>query len=116
MNRDDGVPAIVLATEHLLDFAAFDQIGQLLDALRELRADILSLPCPVDQDAEIVRLGSECRNQLDFFLDAAAALECLLRLDLVGPEVGRRCASLYLGELVARASGFKDSSADRPRA
>jgi hypothetical protein len=116
MNRDDGVFAIVFATKHLLDFAAFDEIGELLDALRELRTDIFALTRPIDEHAEVVCFGFECRDQLDFFLDAAAALEDFLRLDLVVPEIGRRCAGLYLGKLVARTCGFKDSSGDRQRA
>ena len=78
--------------------------------------DVFALACPVDEHAEIVCFGSERRDQLDFFLDAATALEGFLRLDLVVPEIGRRCASLYLGKLVARTCGFKDSSGDRQRA
>jgi hypothetical protein len=116
MNRDDGVFPIMLATKHLLDFAALDEIRELLDALRKLRTDIFALTCPIDKHAEVVCFGSERRDQLDFFLDAAAALEDFLRLDLVVPEIGRRCAGLYLGKLVTRPCGFKDSSGDRQRA
>ena len=116
MNRDDGVLAIVLAAEHLLDLAAFDEAGELLDARRQLRSDIFALAGPVDEHAEVVCFGSERGDQLDFFLDAPAALKDLLRLDLVVPEIGRRCAGFYLGELVARACGFKDNSGDRRRA
>jgi len=116
MNRDDGVFAIVLAAEHLLDFAPFDEIRELFDALRELRTHIFALTCPVDEHAEIVSLGFESRDELDFFLDAAPALEDFLRLDLIVPEIWRRCPGLYLGKLVARPCGFKDSSEDRLRA
>jgi hypothetical protein len=89
MNRDDGVLAIVLATKHLLDFTALDEIRELLDALRELRANIFALTCPIDEHAEVLCFSSERRDQLDFFLNAAAALEDFLRLDLVVPEIGR---------------------------
>ena len=116
MNRDDGVPAIVLAAEHFLDFTALDEIGELLNALRELGSDIFPLACPIDEHAEVVCLGSERCDQLDLFLDAAAALEDFLRLDLVVPEIGRRRAGFYLCELVTRASGLKDNSGDRRRA
>jgi len=44
----------VLAAEHFLDLAGFDDGGELLDARRQFSADIFTLPCPVDQDAEIV--------------------------------------------------------------
>jgi hypothetical protein len=113
MNRDDGVPAIVLAAEHLLDFAALDQAGELLDPRRQLARHILTLAGPVDEHTQVVRFRLERGNQLDFFLDTAAALQGFLRLDLVVPEVRRGRASLYLRELVAGACGFKDSSANR---
>ena len=116
MNRDDGVPAIVLAAEHLLDLAALDKAGELLDAVGELRDDVFPLARPVDEHAQVVRLGRERGDQLDFFLDTPAALEDLLRLDLVAPEIGRRGARFYLGELVSRACGLKDNSGDRRRA
>jgi len=106
----------VLAAEHLLDLAAFDQAGELLDARRQLAGDVFSLACPVEEHAEIVRLGLERRDELDFFFDAAAALQDFLRLDLVVPETGRGRAGFYLCELVTRASGFKDNSGGRRRA
>ena len=107
VNRDDGVLAIVFAAEHLLDFAAFDETGELVDALRQLRSDIFALTGPIDEHAEVVCFGSERGDQLDFFLDAAAPLEGLLRLDLVVPEIGRGCAGFYLGKLVARACALQ---------
>jgi hypothetical protein len=58
----------------------------------------------------------ERRDQLNFLLDAAAALESLLRLDLVVPEIGRGGACFYFRELVTRACGLKDNSGDRRRA
>ena len=91
-----AVLAIVLAAEHLLDLAAFDQSGKLLDRRRQLRADVFPLARPVDEHAKIVRLGFESRDQLDLFLDPAAALKDFLRLDLVAPEIGRGGAGFYL--------------------
>jgi hypothetical protein len=113
VNRDDGVLAIVLAAEHLLDLAAFDEAGKLLDARGELRGDIFALARPVDEHTKVVCLGSERRDQLDLFLDSTAALKDFLRLDLVGPEIGRGCAGFYLCEFITRASGFKDNSGGR---
>jgi hypothetical protein len=89
MNRDDRVPSIVLTAQHLLDLAAFDEISEQLDPLRQLRSDVLALPRPIDEHAKIVRCRSELGDQLDFFLDAATALEDFLRLDLVVPEIRR---------------------------
>jgi hypothetical protein len=116
VNRNDGVLAVVLAAEHLLDFATLDEAGELLDAGSQIGGDILALAGPVEQHTKVVCLGSERRDQLDLFFDAAAALKDFLRLDLVVPEIRRRCAGLYLCELVTRAGGFKDNSGDRRRA
>jgi hypothetical protein len=44
----------VLAAEHFLDFAGFDDAGELLDPGGQFGADIFTLRRPVDQDAEIV--------------------------------------------------------------
>ena len=86
----------MLAAEHLLDFATFNKVGELLDALGKLRSDIFALPGPVDEDAEIVGFSGERRDELDFFLDAAAALKGFLRFDLVAPEIRGGCARFYL--------------------
>ena len=106
----------MLPAEHLLDLAAFHEAGELFDALGKLGRDIFALRRPVDQYAEVIGLGGEGGDQLYFFLDAAAALESFLRLDLVVPEIGRRRAGLYLCKLVTRSSCFKDNSGDRRRA
>jgi hypothetical protein len=106
----------VLAAEHLLDLAAFDEPGEFLDSLREIGNDILALLAPVDEHGKIVAFGFQRRNQLDFFFDAAAALEDFLRFGLITPEVRGRCAGFYLRELFCRASGLKDNSGDPLRA
>jgi hypothetical protein len=106
----------VLAAEHLLDLAAVDEPGKFLYTLRELGSDILALLGPVDEHGEIVAFGFQRRNQLDFFFDAAAALEDFLRFALVTPEVRGRGAGFYLGELFCGAGGLKDNSGDLRRA
>jgi hypothetical protein len=116
MNRDDGISAIVLAAEHFLDLAPLDEGGELLDPRRQLGRDVLALGRPVHQHSKILGFGFERGDQLDFFLDATAALEGFLRLDLVVPEIGRRGARLYLCELVSGPGGLKDNSGDRRRA
>jgi hypothetical protein len=113
MDRDDGVPAIVLTAEHLLDLAALDQASEMLEAVSQLAGDIFALRGPIDQHADVVGFALERRNQLDFFFDPPPALKGLLRFDLVVPEVRLRGTGFYLGELVARACGLKDNSGDR---
>jgi hypothetical protein len=116
MNRHDGVLAVVLAAEHLLDLAAFDEPGEFLHSLREIGNDILALLTPVDEHGEIVAFRFQRRNQLDFFFDAAAALEDFLRFGLVIPEVWGRGPGFYLRELFCWAGGLKDNSGDPRRA
>jgi hypothetical protein len=106
----------VLAAEHLLNLAAFDEAGELLEPGRQLRRHVFTLAGPVDEYTQVVCFGGERGDQLDFLFDAAPALKDLLRLDLVAPEIGRGCAGFYLCELVTRASSFKDNSGDRRRA
>jgi hypothetical protein len=106
----------VLAAEHLLDLAAFDEPSEFLDPLRELGRNILALLTPVDEHGEIVAFGLQRSNQLDFFFDAAAALEDFLRFGLVTPEIRGRCPGFYLRELFCGAGGLKDNSGDLRRA
>jgi hypothetical protein len=106
----------VLAAEHLLDLAAFDEPGEFLHPLRQVGNDILALLGPVDEHGEIVAFGFQRRNQIDFFFDAAAALEDFLRFGLITPEVRGRCAGFYLRELLGGAGGLKDNSGDPQRA
>jgi hypothetical protein len=103
----------VLATEHLLDLAAFDQAGELLEAVGQLGSHLFALASPVEEHAQIIRLRAQSRDQLDFLFDATAPLEDFLRFQLVVPEIRCRGAGFYLRELVLGASGFKDSSADQ---
>jgi hypothetical protein len=100
----------VLAAEHLLDFAGFHEPRELLDAVGQLAGDLFALPGPFDQDRQVVGAAAQRVDQLDLLFDAAPALQGLLRLDLVLPEVGSRRAGFYLGELFGRLRGVKDSS------
>ena len=100
MNREDGVLAVVLAAEHLLDLTAVNQARELLYALRELGENIFPLPRPVDENGQVVGLRFQRGHELDVFLDTTPALEDFLRFDLIAPEVWSRRAGFYLGELL----------------
>ena len=54
MDRDDGTGAIVLAAEHLLDLCRFGFGLERVERLEEIRADVLALPRPFEQDAKVV--------------------------------------------------------------
>ena len=116
MDRDDGVLAIVLAAEHLLDLAGLHFLIERVERLRELGVDRLAGLRPLDEHGEVVALLLERADQVAILLEPAAALQDLLRFGLVLPEIGRGGARLEAGQFVVRTSGFKDSSADRPRA
>jgi hypothetical protein len=77
----------VLAAEHLLDLAGVDETGELIDAIGQLGANFLTLPRPLDEHSQVVGTAPERVDQLDVFLHAPAALEDLLRVDLVLPEI-----------------------------
>jgi len=106
----------VLAAEHLLDLAGLHHLRELLEAGGEIREHVLALAGPLHEHAEV--LGAFCQrgNERDFFLDAAPALEDLLRFGLVAPEIGRTYVLFDIGQLLVEASGFKDASAIRRRA
>jgi hypothetical protein len=105
----------VLAAEHLLGFAGLDLRRQLVERLAEVVPDGLASLGPLDEDVEVVELALQRVAELDVFLEPATALQQLLRVGLVFPEVRSGDALLYAGELDRGAGGVKDSSADRRR-
>jgi hypothetical protein len=115
MDGDDRVPAVVRATEHLLDLGRLDFLVERVERLCEFRVDAFARPGPLDEDPEIVAFAPKGLNQIAILFQPFAALEDLLGLGLVVPETGRGGARLEAGQLVLWAGGFKDSSADRPR-
>ena len=58
MNRHDGVPAVVLAAEHLLDLAGLHFLIERVDGLRELGVDRFARGRPLDEHAEVVAASS----------------------------------------------------------
>jgi hypothetical protein len=67
---------------------------------------------PFEQYAEIVEFADERVAKINFFTQAAATLQRLLRLGLIGPEVCCCDALLYRSEFESRIGGVKDSSVD----
>jgi len=116
MDREDGVLAIVLAAEHLLDLAGLYFLIKRFECLGELGVNRLARLGPLDEHGEVVGSLPEREHQIAILFEAAAALQDSLRFGLVFPEIGRSGARLEAGQLVFGAGGFKDSSGDRQRA
>jgi hypothetical protein len=116
MDRDDGVPAIVLAAEHLLDLTGLHFLIERFERLSELGVDRLTRVRPFDQHREVVALLPERQHEIAILLDPAAPLQDLLRFGLVLPEIRSGGKRLEARQFLVRSSGFKDSSADRQRA
>ena len=116
MNGDDGVPAIVLAAEHLLDLAGLDLLIERVEGGPELRIDRFAGIGPLDEHGEVVALPAQRHHQVAVLLEAPAALQDLLRFSLVFPEVGGSGARLEAGQLFLWTGCLKDNSGDRRRA
>jgi len=78
----------VLAAEHLLHFAGLDFLIERVESLRELNVHRLAGFRPFDQYREIVGALPQRHHQIAILLEPLAALQDLLRLGLVLPEVG----------------------------
>jgi hypothetical protein len=115
MDRDDGVLLVHLAAEHRADFTRLDVTAERFQAALEVARDVLALAGPVDEDAEVVRLPAQRLGQRAVVLDLAAALQDLLRVGLVLPEIRRRDGRLDLGQLALQPRFVKAPSADQRR-
>jgi hypothetical protein len=115
MNGHDRVLSIVLPAEHLLDLSGLDFLIERLQGLSEFGVDGFAGLGPFDEHAEIVALFFQRSDEIEILLQAATALQDLLGVSLVFPEIGRGRARLEAGQLLRRFSGFKDNSADRQR-
>jgi hypothetical protein len=105
----------VLAAEHLLDLARLHFLIERLERLRELGVDRLAGLGPFDQHGEIVAFLLQRVNQIAVLLKPPPALEDLLRVGLILPEIRRGRAALEAGQFFVGVGGFKDSSADPRR-
>jgi hypothetical protein len=84
---------------------------QRIDRLLQVVADVLSLFRPFEQNGQVVELADERVSQIDFFAQAAAALQRLLGFNLIGPEIGGGNTLFDCRKLSGRVGGVKDSSA-----
>jgi hypothetical protein len=89
MNRDDRVLAIELARKHRANLGGLDVAGVALERPVEIHRDVLALPRPVGEDAEVVGLAAKRLGERAVALDALAALQNPLRAGLILPEIRR---------------------------
>jgi hypothetical protein len=106
----------VLAAEHLLDLARLHFGVEGVERYRELGVNRLACLCPLDEDGQVVASLPERDDEVPILLQAPPALQDLLSLSLVLPEVRRRGKRLESVQFVVRAGGLKDSSASSQRA
>ena len=113
MDGDDGVGGVVLAAQHLLDFAGIDLGFERVERPGQVGGHVLTGLRPFDEHAGVVDPLLEGIAQLDVLAQALTAAQRHLGFGLVVPEVGRGDARLEAAQLFVEASGVKDSSAGR---
>jgi hypothetical protein len=114
VNRDDGILAIVLTAKHLLDLAGLDLLIERLERLAEFGIDRFASLRPLDEHREVVALFFQRSDEIEFLLQPAPALQNLLGVGLVFPEIRRGRARLEAGQFLLGFGGLR-YSADRQR-
>jgi hypothetical protein len=78
----------VLATEHLLGFGGVDLVFERVERLAQVVGDVLAALRPLQEYADVVELFREAVAELEILGEPPLALQGLLRLSLVVPEIG----------------------------
>jgi len=86
VDRQDGVGAVVLAAEHLLELGGLDQGLKRPQRRLEVGADILAGLDPLHEDTGVALLGGELLQKLEVRFDPLATPLDLLDRRLVLPE------------------------------
>jgi hypothetical protein len=113
VNRDDGVEPVVFAAQHTLGLRHFDLRLERPEPRLQVGGDVFAALGPLDEHAEIVLLFLERVRQVDVVLQAAAALQGLLGLGLILPEVRLGYTVFEAGNLLTQVGCLKDNSAVR---
>jgi hypothetical protein len=106
VDGDDGVLAVVLAAEHLLRLAGVDLGRQLVEAAQRSSSTAPRLAHSTSTARSSAALA-ERSHEVAVLFEPAAALERLLRLGLVLPEVGLGDALSIFVEFVAGRAASK---------
>jgi hypothetical protein len=108
--------AIVLAAEHLAGFGGLDVLLEVVEAFQQVAVDGLAGLGPLDEHAKILRAGLQRVAERDLLVEPPAALQQLLRLGLVLPEVRLADARFDARQFFRGTCGVKDNSASQPTA
>jgi hypothetical protein len=109
VDRQDGVPRVVLAGEHDLQLALVERLLERLDRLPEVGADVLALPGQLGAHLGVLQALLELAERLDFGAETGACLEGRLGAGGVVPEVRVGDLLLYLGKLAGARLEIKDA-------
>jgi hypothetical protein len=80
----------VLAAEHLLGFGGVNLFFERVERLGQFVGDAFAALRPLQQHPDVVELLRKAVAKLEILGEPPLALQGLLRLGLVVPEVGRR--------------------------
>jgi hypothetical protein len=111
VDLDNGVGAVVLAREHLLGLGSVDLGFEFGEAALEVGGHVFAALGPFEEHAQVGGAARERVTQFDVFAQTASALQSLLRLGLVFPEIGFGDAGFEDGEFVGARGPVKDNSA-----
>jgi hypothetical protein len=115
MDCDNGIPAVVFAAKHLLDFAGFDLAGQRVEPFAEFRQGTgIALFGPLDENGKIVTPPAQACDKLAVLLEPASTLQKTLCRFLILPEIWRGNFRFNLFQLLVGFCRLKDSSVDPP--
>jgi hypothetical protein len=88
------------AAEHFLDLARLDGGLELVEATDEVGLHVLALTGPFEEHAEVVGAAFQRLTGGLVLFDPAPALQDLLRLGLIFPEIGVGDPLLDVGDLL----------------
>ncbi len=103
----------MFAREHLLGLGGVDLVLEVVQAALEIGGHVFPAAGPLEQHAEVADAAAERVAQLDVLAQPATALQGLLGVRLVFPELRGRDAGFERGEFVVGSRPVKDSSGDR---
>jgi hypothetical protein len=113
MNCDNRIAAVVLTGKKGLGFELIDDCAKIVDLPLELLIDAFAFAREFEIRFNVLGAAREVVLGGKRRLNALALAHHLLRLFLIGPEIGIGSLLFYIGELVAKSGSVKDTPAGR---